>query len=118
MAYEAKESDWKLFRKRIVGWQERYMQSLLDEYAGIIASDAQPSTRFWELERRLKQDVRCVGVQATMSRSTMFLNLLRLLNEKAISMADLEDFSDELRRTIDEILRYNANRNVKGNRKR
>ena len=94
------EKDWKLFRKRIPEWQERHMQLLLDEYAAIIAADANPSTKFWKLEERLKKDVRHVGVQAKMSRSRMRLNLLCLLSEKAITMSDLDGFSDELRMSL------------------
>ncbi len=91
------ERDWKLFRKRLPEWQERHLQSLLDEYAAIIAGDGNPSTKFWELKERLKKDVRHVGVQAEMSRSRMDLNLLCLLREKAITTSDLDGFSDELK---------------------
>ena len=52
------EKDWKLFRKRLPEWQERHMQSLLDEYAAIIAGDGDAAAKFWELEKRLKMDVR------------------------------------------------------------
>ena len=94
------EKDWKLFRKRLPEWQERHMQSLLDEYAAIITANDNPSTKFWKLEERLKKDVRHVGVQARMSRSRMHLNLSSLLYEKAITMSDLDGFSDELRMSL------------------
>lgn len=93
----ANESDWKLFRKRLPEWQERHMQSLLDEYAAIIAGDGDAAAKFWELEKRLKMDVRHVGVHAEMSRSRMVLNLMCLLHEKAIKMSDLDGFSDEVK---------------------
>ena len=73
------------------------MQSLLDEYAAIIAGDGDAAAKFWELKERLKKDVRHVGVQAEMSRSRMDLNLLCLLREKAITTSDLDGFSDELK---------------------
>ena len=91
------EKDWKLFRKLIPVWQERHMQSLLDEYAAIIAGDGDAAAKFWELEERLKKDVRHVGVHAEMSRSRMVLNLMCLLHEKAITMSDLDGFSDEVK---------------------
>ncbi|MBQ2625294.1 MAG: multidrug transporter [Kiritimatiellae bacterium] len=91
------EKDWKLFRKRLPEWQERHMQSLLDEYAAIIAGDGDAAAKFWELKERLKKDVRHVGVQAEMSRSRMVLNLMCLLHEKAITMSDLDGFSDEVK---------------------
>ena len=94
------ERDWKLFRKRLPEWQERHMQSLLDEYASIIAGDGNPSTKFWELKERLKKDVQHVGVRAEMSRSQMHLNLMCLLREKAITMSDLDGFSDELKASL------------------
>ena len=94
------ESDWKLFRKRLPEWQERHMQSLLNEYAAIIAGGGNPSTKFWKIEERLKKDVRHVGVLARMSRSRMHSNLLSLLHEKAITMSDLDGFSDELKASL------------------
>ena len=102
------ERDWKLFRKRLPEWQERCMQSLLNEYAAIIAAAESPSTKFWKLEKRLKQDVRRVGVQAEMSRSSMHFNLLCLLNEKVITMSDLDGFSEELVASLAEV--YNHER--------
>ena len=30
--YDVKESDWKLLRKLVPGWQERYMDKLIKEY--------------------------------------------------------------------------------------
>ena len=97
------ESDWRLFRKRLPEWQERCVQSLLNEYAAIIAAADDPSARFWKLEKRLKRDVRRVGVQTKMSRSSMHLNLLRLLHEKAITMSDLDGFSEELVASLAEV---------------
>ena len=98
------EKDWKLFRKRLPEWQERHMQSLLDEYDAIIASNGNTSTKFWKLNARLKTDIRHVGVHAEMRRSRMHLNLARLLYEKTITMSDLDGFSDELRMSLRGIL--------------
>ena len=97
------ERDWKLFRKRLPEWQERCMQSLLDEYSAIIAAPEEPSTKFWKLERRLKQDISRVGVQAEMRRSSMHFNLLCLLNEKVITMSDLDGFGEELVASLAEV---------------
>ena len=94
------ERDWKLFRQRIPGWQERHMQKLLGHYAALIAGDEAPSTKFWKLEKRLRQDVRHAGVCVELRRSTMVETLFRLLAEKAIAPEDLDGFSDELRRWI------------------
>ena len=34
--YSVKESDWKLFRKLLPEWQERFMERLLGEYSTMI----------------------------------------------------------------------------------
>ena len=44
------ESDWKLFRKKLPGWQEVYMGKLNQEYAAILAGSGLASEKFWKLE--------------------------------------------------------------------
>lgn len=34
------EKDWKLFKKKLGGWQEAYMDRLIEEYKDILNSDA------------------------------------------------------------------------------
>ncbi len=98
--YSVKESDWKLFRKLLPGWQERFMERLLGEYATMIVGPGLASDRFWKLQERLQKDVRKVGVRADMRRSAMDMNLLLLLQEGAIAKDDLDGFSDELRQSL------------------
>ena len=98
--YDVKESDWKLFRKLLPGWQERFMERLLGKYAKIIAGQGLASDRFWKLQERIQKDVRKVGVRADVRRSTMDMNLLLLLQEGAIAKDDLDGFSDELRQSL------------------
>ena len=95
-----KESDWKLFRKKIAGWQESYMDRLNKEYIELLSSEGNPSDKFWALNDRIKEDQKCKGVQARMSRSEMLFNILDLLREGAITQDDLSDFSDELKDSI------------------
>ena len=94
------ESDWKLFRSRIGIWQEKYMEALCKEYMTILSDDGKGSDRFWKLEERIKEDVNKTGVQARMSRSKMFYNILSLIDEGAITVADLYGFSDDLKDAI------------------
>lgn len=91
------ERDWKLFRKKIGDWQENYMDKLNREYIKLLAQDGNPSEKFWALEKRLRSDNRKVGVQAEMSRSMMLTNISALLREGAITLNDLEPFSDDLK---------------------
>lgn len=94
------ESDWKLFRKRLPGWQESYMEGLNREYMKILSGDAKASDKFWELEKRIREDQKKVGVQARMSRSKLLYNMVSLINEGAIDMNDLEGFSDNLKEAV------------------
>ena len=94
------EKDWKLFRKKIAGWQEAYMDKLNKEYIEILKEEGNSSDKFWKLEKRIKENKKECGVQCEMSRSNQFYIMLSLLNEGAITMEDLEEFSDDLKDTI------------------
>ena len=98
--YTVKESDWKLFRKLLPEWQERFMGRLLGEYSTMIAGQGLASDRFWRLQERLQKDVRKTGVRVEMKRSVLIMNLLSLLHEGAISKDDLNGFSEELRQSL------------------
>ena len=91
--YDVKESDWKLLRKLVPGWQERYMDKLNKEYIEILSRDCNPSTNFLELKKRIDEDKRDIGVVIDMRRSRMFSNLLMMLEKKVIVIEELDDFS-------------------------
>ena len=48
----------------------------------------------------VKTDKKACGVQCEMSRSNQFYIMMSLLNDGAITMDDLNDFSDDLKDTI------------------
>ncbi|MCR4642002.1 MAG: multidrug transporter [Lachnospiraceae bacterium] len=102
------EKDWKLFRKRIVEWQEAYMDKLCKEYVGILSESGSSAERFWTIEKRIKVDKRKVGVNAEMRRSMMYGNILALIQEGAITLEDLDGFSDELRQAVESSTRRQA----------
>ena len=89
--YQINEKDWKLLRKRIPGWQEAYMDRLNREYVELLECDQPASTKFWALDKRLREDKKKTGVVADMRRSRMNLILASLL-----ATSDLEGFSEEL----------------------
>ena len=99
------EKDWKLFRKKLPGWQEAYMERLCKEYIDLLSSDTNASDRFWELEKRIKDDKKKTGVIATMSRSKMILNIADLVYDGTISMDELEEFSDDVKTAVRMLLR-------------
>lgn len=71
------------------------MDKLNKEYIEILSGDGNPSDKFWKLEERIKTDKKACDVQREMSRSNQFYIMMSLLNEGAITMDDLNDFSDE-----------------------
>lgn len=94
------ESDWKLFRKRIAGWQEAYIAKLNREYIEILNSDKLASEKFWEMEKRIRNDKKDAGVMIEMRRSEFISNILELLREKVIMLSDFDEFSNELKQTV------------------
>ena len=96
MQISINESDWKLFRQKLPAWQEAYIDSLNREYASLLAGTGTASDKFWELEKRISSDKHRIGVDARMSRSNMFPNLLGLLQDGVITLNDLADFSTDL----------------------
>ena len=104
-ADKIKEADWRLFRSRLPIWQEAYMERLNREYIALLSGTGPASEKFWELERRMREDKRRGGVVMRMSRSNMELNLLSLLSDGVISTAELDGFSEELREKLAFVLR-------------
>ena len=94
------ESDWKLFRKRLPGWPENYMATLLEQYKAILEEDTQAAERFHKLEDELLEHRKDAGVLCEMRRSRMFSSILCLIHEGAITQDDLEGFSEELRKRV------------------
>ena len=96
------EKDWKLFKKKLGGWQEAYMDRLIEEYKDILNSDASSSDKY----KKIYDDYKSPGVLARdVSRSNMFIILLGLLRDEAITMDDLDEFSDELKEDIAQFMK-------------
>ena len=102
---EFPEKDGKLFRQKLPGWQEAYMARLCEEYMELLRSKKKGSERFWELEKRIKEDQKKTGVIAAMSRSKMIFNLTNLVAEGAIGMEDLAEFSEDAKEAVKMLLR-------------
>lgn len=102
---EPSKRDWKLYREKVGAWQEHYMEKLVKEYADYLYSDLPASTKFWEMEKRIKRDSKKPGVSIELRKSDMFLDIARLINDKVILMEDLEEFSDDLKEAVALILK-------------
>ena len=97
---EFPEKDWQLFKKKIVIWQETYMDKLNKEYLEILNSDKAASEKFWALEEKINNDKKDCGVICKRSRSKLLYNIQNLLDEGAITLDDLSDFSDDLKDAV------------------
>lgn len=94
------EKDWKLFRSKIAVWQEAYMEKLNKEYIELLSGEGNASDKFWALEKRIRGDKKDCGVQCDMRRSNQFYIMMSRLNEGAITLEDLDDFSEDLKDTM------------------
>ena len=65
------KKDWKLFMERVPEWQEKNMERLLKEYVAYLESGEPASTKFWGLEKRIKDDKRTPGVQLRLEKQDM-----------------------------------------------
>ena len=94
-----------LFRERLSGWQENYMEDIVKAYANFLNDDKKPaSEKFWELEKRIKEDKRHPGVIMEVNKSEVIWDIVRLIRLKVIAYDDLSDFSDELKMEVKRIL--------------
>ena len=99
------KKDWKLFRERLSDWQENYMKGLVKEYVDFLNDDTKhASEKFWELEKRIKEDKHHPGVIMELSKSEAIWDIVRLIRLKVITYDDLSEFSDELQQEVKRIL--------------
>ena len=101
---EVSKSDWKLFRACIGDWQEAYMERLVKEYRDLLDGAENASDKFWKLEERIKKDKKHPGVMLELSKGNMIFDIVALINSDVIITADLADFSDELKESVDFLL--------------
>lgn len=76
------------------------MERLATEYITLLQSEKTASSKFWELEKRIKQDKKCPGVLIEMRRTTAINNIVSLVLDEVISLDDLEEFSDDLKEAV------------------
>ncbi len=102
--YMFTKQDWKLFRAKVADWQESHMDKLCREYIELLSREDNPSEKFWQLDRRIKEDKRSPGVQIRMTRTNFIYDIILLISDGVITVGDLEDFSDELKKTVNAFL--------------
>ena len=98
--YEVSKSDWKLFREKIGGWQERYMERLVEKYIKFLSSDKAASEKFWELEKKIRKDKKNPGVLIELRKSDVPWDLAALINTKVTKFEDIGEFSEDLQDAV------------------
>lgn len=101
---EISKQDWKLFQEKVPVWQEEYMDRLVREYVDFLKSDKPASSKFWELEKKIKEDKKNPGVQMELRKSETVWDIVMMLREEVITRNDLEGFSAELIATVEDLL--------------
>ena len=93
---EISKADWKLFQDRLRLWQENYMQRLIDGYIKMLQGPGNASSKFWQLERKLKSDRLNPGVTLVLDKQQVINDIASMVKIGVITIADLEGFSEEL----------------------
>ena len=79
---------------------QRPSAAFYKEYIELLNGDKLPSEKFWELEKRIKNDKKSAGVMLEMTRSQFIRNIIYLIDDGAITFDDLKEFSDELKESV------------------
>ena len=93
---EISKVDWKLFRERVLGWQEQYMEKLNKEYIDLLSSLGNASDHFWKLEKRIGQDKKHPDVLMELRKSSAICDIAFFVREGVITMDELDGFSEDL----------------------
>ena len=70
----------------------------------LLSGDENASDKFWKLEERIKKDKKHPGVMLELSKENMIFDIVALINRDVITVADLKDFSDELKEDVNYLL--------------
>lgn len=93
---EISKADWKLFQDRLRLWQDNYMQRLIDGYIEMLQGPGNASSKFWQLERKLKSDRLNPGVSLVLDKQELINDIVNMIKIGVITIDDLEGFSEEL----------------------
>ena len=93
-----KESDWKLFRKQVPAWRERYLEEKNAALRGLLDQpDQTPTTIFWQVKEFADEQARVlIHCFDGHSRAKMDEFLVLMIRHKVIEQTDLGEFSEEL----------------------
>lgn len=95
------QRDWLLFRERLPVWQNKHLENTVNQYLELLSDNSrEPADKFWQLEKRIREDKKHPGVVTEMSRDNVISTIVTLLRDGTIVRDDLDGFSEELRELI------------------
>ena len=80
------------------------MERLVKEYMDLLDGVENASDKFWKLEERIKKDKKHPGVRLELNKGNMIFDIVTLINSGVITTADVADFSDELKESVNFLL--------------
>ena len=101
---EISKQDWKLFQEKVPVWQEKYMERLVRKYIDFLESDKPASSKFWKLEKKIREDKKNPGVQLELRKSEAVWDIVMMIRDEVISKEDLDGFSADLIDTVEDML--------------
>lgn len=72
------------------------MQRLIDGYIEMLQGPGNASSKFWQLERKLKSDRLNPGVSLVLDKQEVINDIVNMIKIGVITIDDLEGFSEEL----------------------
>ena len=70
----------------------------------MLQSKKPASTKFWDLDKRIKVDKKNPGVQMQLDKGEAIYDIVKMINLEIITKEDLADFSDDLKESVQELL--------------
>ena len=72
------------------------MQRLIEEHIKMLQGPGDASSKFWQLERKLKSDRLNPGVSLVLDKQEVINDIANMVKIGVFTIADLEGFSEEL----------------------
>lgn len=111
MAQHIQETDWKLFRRRVPEWRERYLEQQNQALRALLEQPNQtPTTIFWQVKNFTDEQARVlVECFDGHSRSTMERFMITMYRYRVIARADIDEFSEELQARFERLVDMKPN---------
>ncbi|MEP0546337.1 MAG: hypothetical protein ABJF88_05345 [Rhodothermales bacterium] len=95
-------SDWKVFRRRVPEWRERYLRLRNEELVGLLRDGAHtPTERFWRAKERVAAEAHVLTACLDgHSKGKVAWYLSLMYGHGMIGDGDLDAFSEGLREAV------------------